>query len=92
MATLGLLAQPLLLITITSMVLISIHPFASKRIFLVVGALLCLSSAFCFADPLLMSLHGSPYARDLNRRPSDPVSIQKRTVVARNYPAAQSSR
>jgi hypothetical protein len=38
------------------MVLISIHPFALRKIFLVLGALLCLT-ALCFADPVLMAQH-----------------------------------
>jgi hypothetical protein len=40
--------------TITSMVLISIHPFALRRLFLVVLALAGFS-ALCFADPVLMA-------------------------------------
>jgi hypothetical protein len=36
------------------MVLISIDPFASRRILLVIAALLCFS-ALCFADPVLMA-------------------------------------
>ena len=39
--------------TITSMVLVSIHPFALRKLFLVILAFLCFS-AFCFADPVLM--------------------------------------
>jgi hypothetical protein len=35
------------------MVLISIHPFALRKLFLVVVAFLCFS-AFCLADPVLM--------------------------------------
>jgi hypothetical protein len=37
------------------MILISITPFAFKKIFLLVAALLGVSSAICFADPLFMS-------------------------------------
>lgn len=37
------------------MVLISIDPFAFKKIFLLVVALLGLSSALCLADPLFVS-------------------------------------
>ena len=48
-----LLACPVLINTITSMVLISIHPFALRKLLFVVVAFLCLS-AFCFADPVLM--------------------------------------
>jgi hypothetical protein len=35
------------------MVLISIHPFAVRKLFLIIVALLCFS-AVCFADPVLM--------------------------------------
>ena len=42
--------------TITNMVLISIHPFAVRKVFLALGVLLCLS-ALCFADPVLMAQH-----------------------------------
>lgn len=37
------------------MVLISIHPFAARKIFLWAVALLGLSSVVCFADPLFMT-------------------------------------
>jgi hypothetical protein len=37
------------------MVLISIDPFSFKKTFLLVVALLGLSSALCFADPLFIS-------------------------------------
>jgi hypothetical protein len=40
--------------TITSMVLISIHPFALRKIFLVIAALLCFS-ALCLADPVFVA-------------------------------------
>ena len=49
------------------MVLIGLHPFAFKKIFILVLVLLCLSSALCFADPLFMSLHSRPWGRQLNR-------------------------
>ena len=60
------LARSVLLLTITSMVLIGIQPFAFKKILILVVALLCLSSAICFADSLFMSLHSTPYGRQLN--------------------------
>jgi hypothetical protein len=41
------------------MVLISIHPFASWKIFLLGVALLGLSSALCLADPLFMAGHSA---------------------------------
>lgn len=42
------------IIAITSMILVSIHPFAFRKIFLILAALLCFS-ALCFADPVLMA-------------------------------------
>jgi hypothetical protein len=45
----------MLINTIVDMVLISIHPFAVRKIFLLAVALLGLSSAFCFADPVFMT-------------------------------------
>jgi hypothetical protein len=47
-------AWPLLIKTITSMVLISIRPFCLRKIFLILVALLCFST-LCFADPVLMA-------------------------------------
>ncbi|MEN3369438.1 MAG: hypothetical protein V7609_1581 [Verrucomicrobiota bacterium] len=62
------LAHTLLINTI-DMILISIHPFAFKKLFLLIVAFLCASSAFCFADSLFMTRH---YARDQRRTTFDP--------------------
>ncbi|MEY2559117.1 MAG: hypothetical protein QOE34_2542 [Verrucomicrobiota bacterium] len=43
------------------MILISIQPFAFRKIFVLVVALLGLSSAACFADSLFMTLHPRQY-------------------------------
>lgn len=64
--TLGL-ARPLLITTISTMVLISIDPFAFKKTFLLVVALLGLSSALCFADPLFMSCQFGRHDRQSHR-------------------------
>jgi hypothetical protein len=40
-----------------NMVLISIHPFAFRKIFVLIVALLGLSSAVCFADSIFLTLH-----------------------------------
>jgi|GEM_PF-2261805 len=42
------------------MVLISIHPFAFRKIFLLAAALLGLSSALCFGDSLFMARQYAP--------------------------------
>jgi hypothetical protein len=72
------------------MVLISIQPFAFRKIFLLVAALLCLSSALCFADSLFMSLHSTPYGRQLNRTQPVPLSVRERTVQPPLLVACQS--
>lgn len=52
------------IIAITSMLLISINPFAFRKIVFVAVALLGLSSVVCFADPLFMTgQFGHPTAR-----------------------------
>jgi hypothetical protein len=63
-----------------SMVLISIQPFAFKKIFLLVAVLLCLSSALCLADSLFMTLHSTPYGRQPNHIQPVPFSIPERTA------------
>jgi F0F1-type ATP synthase assembly protein I len=55
MDLLPILARAVLIIIISTMILVSINPFALKKMFLLVAALLGLSSAICFADPLFMS-------------------------------------
>ena len=45
--------------TIITMILISLQPFAFKKIALLVAALLCLSSAICLADSLFVSAHSA---------------------------------
>ena len=47
------------------MVLISIHPFALRKLFLVIAALVCFS-ALCFADPLLMTRRYEPRSREVD--------------------------
>ena len=42
------------MLAIIIMILISVQPFAFRKIFLLIAALLGLSSAACFADPLFL--------------------------------------
>lgn len=68
------MARPVLIITITSMVLISIQPFALRKFFLLVATLL-LFSAIGFADSLFMNLRSNASGRELTRlkiAPSQP--------------------
>ena len=54
------MARAVLVIATIAMLLISIHPFALRKLFLLVIALLSLSSAVCFADPLFMTSRYTP--------------------------------
>lgn len=63
------MAWPVLIIAIATMVLISIHPFAVRKILLLAVALLGLSSAFCFADPVFMTRQYEPSRDQTPTRP-----------------------
>ena len=77
------MAWPLLIIAIFTMVLISIDPFAFKKTLLLVAALLGLSSALCFADPLFMSSQFVRHDRQSRRvsRIASSASLQSETAV-----------
>lgn len=49
------------------MITVSLQPFAFKKIFVLVAALLCLSAAACLADPLFMNVRATPYDRQMSR-------------------------
>lgn len=49
------------------MILISIQPFAPKKIFAFAAAVICLSTASCFASALLLSVDSTPYDRQMTR-------------------------
>lgn len=72
------MARPVLIITITTMVLVSIHPFAVRKIFLLAIAVLGLSSALCFADPLFMTRQYS--AAGGHARQSRPIITPQATL------------
>jgi hypothetical protein len=69
--------------TITDMVLISIHPFALRKVFLAIGVLLCLS-ALCFADPVLMAQH---YAASVSDAAADAVNGNALTELKVDLPS-----
>ena len=49
------------------MILVSIQPFAARKIFLFVVGLICLSSVSCFAESLFLNVSSTPYDRQMNR-------------------------
>lgn len=54
------MAHTVLITTIITMVLVSLPPFATKKIVLFATAILCLSSVACFADSLFMTRRFAP--------------------------------
>src|SRR5438552_18772383 len=49
------------------MVLVSIRPYAVKKIFLVLIGLICLSSISCFAQSLYFTVSFTPYDKQMTR-------------------------
>ena len=49
------------------MILISIQPFALKKMFALALAVVCLSTASCFASSILLSVDATPYDRQMSR-------------------------
>src|ERR1044071_7373976 len=53
-------AHTVLIIAISAMVLVSLHPFAFRKIALLAAAILGFSSVVCFADSLFMTRQYEP--------------------------------
>jgi hypothetical protein len=72
------------------MVLVSINPFAFKKTFLLVVALLGLSSALCFADPLFMSSQFVRHDRQSHRvrAAESSASLQSQTAFSGHFEEA----
>lgn len=49
------------------MILISLSPFALRRFFLVLLALIGFSCLSCYGEPLLLSVHSTPYDHQMTR-------------------------
>lgn len=49
------------------MILISIQPFAFKKMFALAATVLCLSTASCFSASMFLSVDSTPYDRQMNR-------------------------
>jgi hypothetical protein len=49
------------------MILVSIQPFAPKKIFALAAAVICLSTASCFASAIFLSVDATPYDRQMSR-------------------------
>ena len=49
------------------MILVSIQPFAPKKVFALAAAVVCLSTASCFASALFLPVKATPYDRQMTR-------------------------
>lgn len=49
------------------MVFISLQPFAVKRVFLLIAAIVCLLTASCFADSVFLTVDSTSYDRQMGR-------------------------
>jgi len=49
------------------MILVSIQPFALKKMFALVATVICLSTASCFASAVFLSVQSTPYDRQMTR-------------------------
>ena len=61
------MAQPVLIESIDSMILVSIHPFDPRKIALLIAALVCFAVSACLAQPVLLSVPNTPYDRQMTR-------------------------
>jgi hypothetical protein len=66
------------------MILVSLHPFDPKRVFLLIAGFICLSAFPCFAHPLLLSVTTTPYDRQMTR--IQPVLSSKTSSEKANLP------
>jgi hypothetical protein len=72
------------------MILISIHPFAARKIFLFLISLLCLSSIPCFAESLFLNVSSTPYDKQMTR--IQPVLWARSSVPKQNLSLAMVNR
>jgi predicted transglutaminase-like cysteine proteinase len=49
------------------MILVSIQPFAPRKILALAAVVICLSSASCFASAIFLSVDSTPYDRQMSR-------------------------
>lgn len=66
------------------MVLVSIQPFALKKVFALFATVACLSTASCFASALFMSVESTPYDRQMSR--IRPVLLDAANTVPQQLP------
>jgi hypothetical protein len=71
------------------MILISIQPFALKKMFALAATMICLSTASCFATSMFLSVEATPYDRQMSRiRPilsTKPIVAQQVSMTIVNH-------
>src|SRR6478736_4846442 len=80
------------------MILVSVHPYQPKKIFLLILGVICFAVFPCLAEPVLMSVESTPYDRQMTR--IQPVLLTKteshgarnvRLVIGRRMPTSVKS-
>lgn len=66
-STANIVAWLLLIEIILAMILVSLNPFVLRRIFIVILALIGLSCATAYSEPILISVKSTPYDRQMTR-------------------------
>jgi len=61
------MACVLLIETIDSMILVSVHPYEPKKILLLIAGVICFAVSACLAQPVLLSVPATPYDRQMTR-------------------------
>ena len=65
----------LLIETIDIMILVSVHPYEPRKIFLLIAGVICFAVSVCLAQPVLLSVPSTPYDRQMTR--IQPVLVSK---------------
>ena len=68
------------------MVLVSVHPYQPKKIFLLIAGLICFAVFPCLAQPVLLSVAATPYDRQMTR--IQPILVAKSDTARDNLSVA----
>ncbi|HEY4284648.1 MAG TPA: hypothetical protein VGM62_16420, partial [Chthoniobacterales bacterium] len=68
------------------MILVSVHPYQPKKIFLLILGVICFAVFPCLAEPVLMSVESTPYDRQMTR--IQPVLLSKSESSKQNLSLA----
>jgi hypothetical protein len=68
-------AWALLIGTIITMILVSVHPYEPRKILLLIAGVICFAVFPCLAQPVLLSVPSTPYDRQMTR--VQPILVSK---------------